>query len=476
MKLLSRVVWSEGMHLAQHHFQAQNRYVEDLLSFTVAGLFFEPYGVAGLELDPEALLNGTVSVIHARGIMPDGLAFQFPEDPLPAPLEIRDLFSPTQESHLVVLAIERLRLGQANCGPGGNGAAPTRFSAATHAIRDETGGHDEKPVELARKNFRLLLDTQLADGAECLPLARVRRDGSGHFVYDPAYVPPCVRIGASASLMQRLGRLVERLQSKADALLAQRQTTRSGLEEYAAREVADFWLSHTVHSSLPPLRHLFATRSCHPEVLYSELSRLAGALCTFALGSSPRTLPRYAHDDLGGCFAELERHVLEHLEVVLPTSSIAVALSPATAEQLEEGSGSLDAQALEAYREFLVSNSSHFLLGATDDGRVYHRAQWYLGVRSPAAQGEVIARVPSLVKVCSARHIARLVKDAYPGLVLEHVPSPPPQISPRSGTVYFRVQTAGPCWNLITQTRSVGVYVPASIPEAQLELSVVPEP
>ena len=29
MKHLSRLVWSEGMYLGPHHFQAQSRYFED---------------------------------------------------------------------------------------------------------------------------------------------------------------------------------------------------------------------------------------------------------------------------------------------------------------------------------------------------------------------------------------------------------------------------------------------------------------
>lgn len=475
MKLLSRVVWSEGMHLAQHHFQTQSRYFEDLVAFTFANLFFEPRGVAALEMEPEALSNGTVSLTHARGIMPDGLVFQFPEDPLPEPLEILDLFSPTQDSHGVLLAVHRYRPQQSNCAAESNGAVPdARFSAMTQRIRDETTGQDEKPVALARKNFRLILDTQVTESLVCLPLARVRRDGAGNFIYDPAYVPACIRIGASAPLMQLLGRLIDRLAGKADAMIGQRQAGRGAVAEYATREIADFWLSHTIHSSLPPLRHLFHGRSCHPEALYAELSRLAGALCTFALQSHPRSLPAYDHDDLGTCFSLLERHILDHLEVVLPTSSIAIPLRQATAEQLQESS-SLDAEALQGYREFLIQNSPSFFLGTVADQRSFTRANWYLGVRSAATQGEMISRVPALVKVCSAKHIARLVKDAYPGLVLEHVPAPPSQISPRAGTVYFRLHTAGPCWNLISQTRTVGAYVPAAIPDVELDLSVVPE-
>ena len=54
------------MHLAQHHFQTQGRYFEDLAAFTLSNLFYRPYGFAGVEVDPEALLNWTVAVTHAR--------------------------------------------------------------------------------------------------------------------------------------------------------------------------------------------------------------------------------------------------------------------------------------------------------------------------------------------------------------------------------------------------------------------------
>ena len=72
MKQLSRVVWSEGMYLGPHHFQVQGRYFEDSIRFATSSLWFEPWGLAGCELDSEALINGTLSVLHARGIFPDG--------------------------------------------------------------------------------------------------------------------------------------------------------------------------------------------------------------------------------------------------------------------------------------------------------------------------------------------------------------------------------------------------------------------
>jgi type VI secretion system protein ImpJ len=448
MKLLSRVVWSEGMHLAQHHFQTQGRYFEDLAAFTLSSLFYGGYGFAGLELDAEALLNGTVSLSHARGIMPDGTPFHFPHEPAPAALDVRERFSPTHDAHRVLLALPAYRPNQANAaGNGAGAAADPRYTIDDAPMPDETTGQNERAVSLARKNFRLMLDAEPTDGLVTLAIARIRRDGAGHFVYDPEYVQPSIQIGASQRLLELLGRLVEMLEGKADAMAEERR--REGdVAEYAAREVAGFWLTHTIHASLGPLRHLFRTRSAHPELLYTELARLAGALCTFSLDADPRALPTYDHDQPDACFNALDRHIRQSLEVVLPSNCIAVPLRGA-----EPG-----------YYKAQIS-----------DTRAFQRAHWFLGVRSSAGQGALIANVPRLVKICSGDTIAKLVQRAYPGLTLEHVPAPPGEISPRLGTQYFRVATdaSQPCWKLIVEARDVGVYVPGAIPDAQLELSIV---
>jgi type VI secretion system protein ImpJ len=448
MKSLSRVVWSEGMHLSQHHFQAQNRYFEDLGAFVASQLFFEPHGFVELEMDAEALLNGVVALSHARGLMPDGLVFGFPEDAVPEPLAIGDLFSPTQDSHIAYLAIPRLQEGKANCGNGASPAGPVRYSAASRPVTDEAVGRDEKTVDFARKNFRLVLDVQMTEDLVGLPLARVRRDGSGRFVYDAEYVPPVVRIGASPALMRSLGRLVEILDAKADTLRLERQASQGSLAEYAAREVAGFWLSHAIHAGLGPLRHHLETRSCHPEVLYREIARLAGALCTFSLQSHPRDLPGYDHQALENTFGLLERHVRAHLDVILPENCVVISLQPA---------------------------EPYFYTGKVLDRRCLERGHWFLGIRSSASAGEVAAAVPRLVKVCSAEHIGKLVARAYPGLDLDHVSAPPSAISPRIGTQYFQVARSGPCWQLMLQSNDVGIYIPAAIPDVEVDLSVVIE-
>ena len=65
MKLLSRVVWSEGMYLGPHHFQAQARYFEDLIQFATSSLWFKPYGLIDCQFDVEALQTNLRSVIES---------------------------------------------------------------------------------------------------------------------------------------------------------------------------------------------------------------------------------------------------------------------------------------------------------------------------------------------------------------------------------------------------------------------------
>lgn len=447
MKFLSPVVWSEGMHLAQHHFQAQNRYFEEITAFAVESLFFRSWGLLHCELDADALLNGTVSLTHARGTMPDGLHFHFPEDEPPPPLEIGELFSPVQESHLVLLAIPSHRAGQANCAlpddPGDR-----RFRQRLESIPDELSGADEKQVAVGSKNFRLLLDHQPQDGLVVMPVARIRRDGRGHFLYDADYVPPCLQIGASEKLLQITARLVEILDAKSDALALERKSTQRPLAEWAGREIASFWLTHAVHAAASPMRHLLRTRSVHPERLYVEMSRLAGALCTFSLDAHPRDLPAYDHEELAGCFDALDKHIRKNLEIVLPSNTVVIPLQPA--------------------------GQQYFFTATVPDERCFRQgAYWHLGVRSPAKGSEIATGVPRLAKLCSAEHIMRLVKEGLPGLSLEHVPSPPSEISPRLGSQYFRVHLDGPCWMLMAKANTTGVYLPGAIPDPELELTIV---
>lgn len=463
MRFLSKVVWSEGMYLGPHHFQAQNRYFEDSIRVAVSSLWFKPYGLLGYALDEDALRNGTISLIHARGVLNDGLLFLMPDcDALPPARAIADLFPPTRDRLTIMLGVPQRKPEGMNCSlsknPEGNSGANSgassganavaaRYSAEERNFQDETTGGIERPVQMARKNIRFVLDTESLDGLVTLPIAKVMRDGSGHLVYDPHFIPPCLQISASERVMAILLRLIEILEEKSSSI--QRSADKGlGFGHFAARDIANFWLLHAVNAAAAPLRHLCLTKRNHPEELFVELSRLAGALCTFGVESHPRTLPSYDHENLAECFDALDRHIRAHLELIVPTNCVTIKL--------------------EKVRD-------NFYEGDVVDSRCLGRGQWILGIHSSLGEAEVITKVPQLVKVCSAKFVADLVRKAMSGLPLLHMAVTPSAMRPRLESRYFGVTRNGPFWDHIVATKRVGVYIPSEISNPEVELQVVLE-
>jgi type VI secretion system protein ImpJ len=450
MRNLSRVVWSEGMYLAPHHFQVQSRYFEEVIDFTASALWFAPYGFGGCALDAESLRNGTLALLHARGILPGGLPFVMPEsDSLPQPRRIADLFPASREKLTVLLGIPSFRQNGGNCSPSPGTGLAARYIQQELPFADETTGRDEKPVPIGRKNFSLLLDTEDTTHFETMPLARVMRDRSGQFVPDPDFVPPCTSIAASDRLMLLLKRLIEILDDKGVGLSGEGAAAGRNWSEYSTRDIAQFWLLHTINAGLAPLREMYESRQAHPEKVFVELLRLGGALCTFALDSHPRNLPVYDHERLEVCFAAIDSHIRTHLETIVPTNVVAIPLRP---------------------------SGDYFWEGDVTDQRCLDRSRWVFAVRAGAGEVEIISRTPHLVKICSKLFVSKLVERALRGLALTHLPVPPAAIPARVDTQYFSMDRSGPCWEHILQTRQVGVYVPGELPAPELELLVILEP
>jgi type VI secretion system protein ImpJ len=438
------------MYLGPHHFQVQSRYFEDFIQFSTSALWFESYGLIGILLDPEALYNGTLSLIHARGVFPDGLAFHMPDpDPAPPTRNIAEAFPPARDSIIVHLAVPaRKPDGLNTLMPGAEGRAMTRYRSQTVVLHDETTGRDEKPVNLGIKNIRLVLETELTGELTSMPIGRVQRDGSGHFVFDPEFIPPVLQISASERMMQVAQRLVEILEDKSKAFSRSNQATQRTWAEFSTTDIANFWLLHTVNAALAPLRHQLLSKRGHPEELYAEMLRLGGALCTFALGSHPSDLPLYNHASLTECFNKLDYHIRTHLETIAPSQFIAIPLQ---------------------------KRADYFYQADVTDARCFARSQWVFAIRCPVGEVEVITGTPRLVKLCSKEFVPQLVKRALPGLDLTHLPVPPSAIPKKIDYHYFSVSRSGPCWDHLVKTRVAGLYVPGELPNPNVELYVIVE-
>ena len=184
MKQLSHVVWNEGMHLAQHHFQAQSRFFEDTVHSRCRSLFFRPYGLVACELDRRSATKrySRARARARRHARRPAVRHSGERRRARRRSPIRDLFSPTSDSHLVLLADSRLsrravERRRRTARSTRRRSRRVRYTGESATVRDDMTGRDERPRHGRPQELPSLLDTDArgrrADGLVTLPIARV---------------------------------------------------------------------------------------------------------------------------------------------------------------------------------------------------------------------------------------------------------------------------------------------------------------
>jgi type VI secretion system protein ImpJ len=445
LKQLQQVVWSKGTFLTPQHLQLQDRFVDDNRQFQLEAISYRFWGFASLRIDEAKLVEGQFVLSEASGVAPDGLLFDFPlSDAAPASRSIARFFSEQNKAVAVFLGVPERKDGGVNVSsqPG----TKTRYQSEVRMIRDENSGLLEKPVQLARKNIRLLLEGENLEGNTVMKVAVVERKADMSYRLAPMFVPPMIDIHGSGVLVGIVRGLVETLSARSSLLSGMRRQRNQSLAEFTASDVANFWLLYTINSNLPIFRHLFHRRRVHPEQLFTAMLALAGALTTFSTTIHPRDLPEYNHDELGNCFLDLEQKLRILMETVVPTNFVALPLK-------------------------MVRPSIYAT--AIDDDKYLRNTRLYLAVSAEMKDADVIAKVPQLMKVAGAGQVDDFVKRALPGLKLMPVASPPPEIPVKLKYRYFSLDASGPVYEGIQRARNLGVYAPAEFPGVQLELIVL---
>jgi type VI secretion system protein ImpJ len=328
------------------------------------------------------------------------------------------------------------------------GPPATRYLAETVMFTDENSGDEEKPVQVARRAFRILFDREYRDGFSLLRIAQVTRNAAGLPVLNPRFVAPCLDISSSPYLGMLLRRQIEILATKSASLSGIRRERGKLTAEFLPSETANFWLLHTANSFLPELKHIWKVRHGHPEAAYVAMLRLAGALTTFSLDADPQDLPDYDHNDLGVCFTLLDNRIRKLVGTVLPENFVAIPLEV----------------------------RDRFIWGGTvTEDQYFKNSQFFLAISAKMGIDDLIRKVPQLIKIAAPDEIQNLIRNSLPGLTLRHAPSPPASIPIKMENQYFSFNQAGPLWERIMLSRQVSVYTPGEIVDPRMELIIVLE-
>jgi type VI secretion system protein ImpJ len=446
MRQLQPVIWSKGTFLSPQHLQAQERFVEDSARFYMDSLNSRSWGFREFQIDTKALSEGRIAITLASGIFPDALPLDIPASEYPPPARLLDeCFQGGRQSCIFYLAVPEYLQGGMNVAVN-RGTVSTRFLAQMQMVRDENTGSGEKPIQVARKNLQILAEGENREGSVVLGFTRILRSETGMYSIDPTYIPPLIDIHAHPTLKRTLSNLVELLVARSAQISGGRRAKNASLADFTASDVANFWLLYTINSHLPVLRHFLESTNVQPEPLFNELSDLAGALTAFSSKIAPKDLPAYNHEELGVCFIELDKQIRIMLETVIPSNFVALPLK--------------------FVRDTIYAAS-------IDKDAYFENSRFYLAISADIRDADLIDRSQKLLKACSATQLETLIRNALPGLRLQHVPTPPRSIPVKLRHQYFAIEQGGPVWESVLRARNFAVYCPAEILNPQMELVIL---
>jgi len=321
------VMWSEGMFLLPQHFQYQDEFHQhQLAEATLRSTPFH-WGVQALQVDEDALANGTLQLKRLKLVFPDGSLYDAPQhDPLPAARDLKDLL---KANDLKVYAALKLPepFGLNYVEDGHEHKAARRFRKQFDTLPDLNEGELENEITSLRLNVVMLVDGDSLDGYTHCPLAKLTRNSMGGFNIDPHFVHPTLHLGSHETIVGLGKRLLGALQAKSKALSGRRRERADQIAEFGSSDVTLFWLLNTVNRAHPQLAHLLAHPRLHPERLYLFLADLAGGLLTFTLDTQLSDIPEYDHQDPAASLVKLDEMIRVMLDNVVPNQCIVINLT-----------------------------------------------------------------------------------------------------------------------------------------------------
>lgn len=447
-----KVVWSEGLLVSPQHFQQQDRYHEYDIGARVRYLAPYAWGAIELKVDAGWLEKRKVFALEVfRGVLPLGTPVDFSgADTAPAGRAVGPQDFPEAGDSLdVYLALPIDRPSCRNYGPSNGQAAQDsaqngfRYAPEIVTVVDECTGDSEQTIVAAKKNFRILFGNELTEEFEAIKVAEVARQTDGRLTLNQDYVPPCLVISASASLLKLLRDLVHQLTARSVALSTAWHQRALERQDGRAANPETLWLLGTLDGALAVLNHFEQVRQVHPEVVYRSLAQLAGQLHVLSARMHVADLPAYDHENIAGCFGRLSHRITTLLQgaATPPVRSIEVHL-----KEQESAAG-----------DFLLYTDS-----VLEERLLTPEYSLYLIVEAAAIHSHHDTRlsetVPRNVTVAAFEQIDTFIEYAYglrliPATLLGKEP-------PRPDVAYFQLENRGEIWEAIQSLRTVAIYIP----------------
>ncbi len=445
-------LWIDGLFLEPHHLQRQDRYHERLLARRLDAVSPNDWGVIDLEIDVRALQTNEIRITRLEAILPDGTPLAVDEatgDTLPPRrFEGFGAFGSSGTNvHRpldVYVALAQESDQVANVDLTNDPATTARYLRSQSTVADVNSGTDERSIDWARHNLRILFGEERRERFDVLRIGQLTRTTSGSVALREQFVPPVLRIGASEFLTNGFRRVLRAAIAKQQGLASSRRQRSATVIEFQAGDAAKFWLLHTLNGMLPALAEVVDKPSTSAREAYGTLAQLIGQLCTFDVEGDPMEIPRFNYLELGDVFEPMFVTAIDLLERVISERYVQIPLEP------REG----------------------VLVGELRDPTIFQHA-FFLAVTGTYTESQVREHVPKLTKIASLQQIGVLLHSHVNGARLAVENRPPGALPIKPGITFFRLETAGDFWTQMVASGTIAIHAPFDPKSLQVALYAV---
>ena len=427
--------WSEGMFLRPQHFQAADRYRDELTALNLQWSNAYSYGLRRLEINREALGNSQFQVTLCQARLRDGTVVALEGAGQLPRIDLKSAFE-KQSQVTILLAVPKSVLGRTNVVREGNKSdGLSRYSERVLAVQDESNGGDEQSIEFLTLNAKLLTSLDDASGYETLPIARVKRatveEASPEL--DSDYIPPLLAVDAWSPLaIDYVRACYDKIGQKIEILSQRARHRRMSLSSQQPGDLDDLLMLMSLNESYAGLHCLSFANGVHPFVAYHELCKVVGALSVFGDTRTVSDIPAYDHDDLQRIFQWIRLRLDELLEI---------------------------RQSLEYQQRYFVGVEQGMQVSIEPEW-LHANWDWYVGVFSQNlsdAECRELLRPGKLDwKMASSQQIELVFRHGLPGIEQRELTQVPRALPPH-GWIYYEVQRGNSAWRDVLASQTLGL-------------------
>lgn len=440
MSWYSKVAWSEGLFLRQHHFQQNDRYVERLIENRVRSISPYPWGFSAIEIDRDLAQQNKFALRRVSGIFQDGTPFDMPgASPLPTPIDVPE----GTEKQLVWVTFPAATVNAREVDMA-EAMSGSRYVRDLETVVDSSSGmHVEQEIEVAHPRAAYEIRKTPKPGFHCMKVARIVEVRDKTIVFDETFAPPVLVSHAHPVVAGWLERVIGWIDTKLETLARYAADPSSG----GGLQTFDYFMLQMLNREINVLKHMRASKYVHPVDVYEELLRISGELWTFSPKRLAPDYGEYDHDSLELVFEPLLADIQRLLSLDIGR----------------------------AIRLDLIERAPNAYLAAVQDRTLFRNATFVIEVAASKTLTQIQQQFPALCKVGPNTKMNEIVQTHLPGIEMVHMPTPPRQIRAVSDHVYFYLDKSSPLWPEFSTASSIGLHFAGDWPDLQLDLWAIME-